>query len=199
MFVCHNPKIVFVAIPKTGTRSIYAALQNNFGGSILNDHARKIPKTYGGYFKFCVVRNPYDRICSDYWSRCQREHDRYGFIENFKKRNLENNLENYLDIISLDSRHRDFEQYNFIEGNNINQILHFENLQEDFNNLPFVTSPIELPLINTTSKKVFSPKTKAFTIPRPSWEELVTSAAAKKINKLFKKDFELLNYKMLEF
>lgn len=199
MFVCDNPKIVFVAIPKTATRSIYGLLKDNFGGRVISDHARKIPPAYNNYFSFCIVRNPYDRICSDYWSRCRRGSDRYGILTKFKQQGLENTLESYLDVYPRESRSTWFAQHNFIEGNNINKILHFEKLQEEFNELPFVKNNITLPLINTTSKKVFSPKTKDFLTPRPTWQELVTPAAGKKINNIFKKDFELLDYEMMEF
>ena len=66
MFICPDHNIVFVAVPKTATRSIYKILEADFNGELYNhqDHMQIIPDEFKHYFSFCVIRNPYDRICS---------------------------------------------------------------------------------------------------------------------------------------
>lgn len=194
MFICRDYKVIFVAIPKTGTRSIYTVLKEQFGGQLLSEHARDIPKQYDSYFSFCVVRNPYDRVCSDYWLRCHRSNDKYQFRNKFKQRNLDNTLENYISIFQNESFSSKFPQADFYEGNDINQVLRFENLQEDFNTLPFVKTYVDLPISNPTTAK-----TKANITIRPAWEEMITPEAGRIINNLYDKDFKLFNYEMLEF
>ncbi len=59
--------IVFVHIPKTAGTSVKASLGLRQGGA---EHAVPTalvhPRTWRGYFTFCVVRNPWDRLVSSY-------------------------------------------------------------------------------------------------------------------------------------
>jgi len=197
MMYCPSHDVVFVAIPKTGTRSIYYILKNQYGGKLYKEHLPVIPKQFIHYFSFCVVRNPYDRICSAYWSLCHRQGDRYGYKGMFAKRRQPNTLVSFLDAIKLDfqRRRRELPQYKFHEENRIDQILRYETLQEDFNTLPFLTNPVTLPRSNSTTEG----RTKATPKPRPPWEQLVTVEAGQMINEMFAKDFKLFNYKKKEF
>ena len=197
MFVNHEHKFVFVAIQKTATRSIYSYLKENLGGKQLNQHRPDIPAEYKRYFSFCVSRNPYDRICSEYWSKCRRDNDRYQYKKRFEISNLENSLENFLSMIPKRHGRAVWQQALFIKPNRIDKILRFENLQDDFNTLPFISSGTVLPHANSTSTtKIIGDK---IIKPRPPWEELVTPVAGRMINKLFEEDFKLLNYEMMEF
>lgn len=182
MIICHDIKVIFVAIPKTGTRSISNVLRKQFGGKTIREHEQIIPEEYMDYFSFCVVRNPYDRICSNYWQRCHGELDGWKCKDTFKKMSIDNTLENYLTV--FENADSSWPQADWVVDNDIDQILRFETLEEGFNTLPFVTTFISLPTLNASNK--------------PPWEEIVTPAARKKINKIFEKDFRLFNYEMKE-
>ena len=182
MLLCKDINVIFVAIPKTGTRSIYSVLRNQFECQPLGEHRQAIPAEYKDCFSFCVVRNPYDRICSNYWYRCHGEFDSWQCKDKFKKMCLDNTLENYLTVFE----HKDssWPQARWILDNDINQILRFETLEKDFNTLPFVKEYTKLPMLNVSGK--------------PPWQEMVTADIRKKINKIFEQDFKLLNYDMIE-
>lgn len=62
---------VYIAPPKTGTRSMYAWLAEHYGGKRVHpseDHQRVIPDEHRDKFVFTTVRNPYARFVSIYWS-----------------------------------------------------------------------------------------------------------------------------------
>lgn len=61
----HKRRLAFIAIPKNASLSVAAALQQT-------EHPVYFHKAYidfsgSNYQKFCVSRNPYDRIFSAYW------------------------------------------------------------------------------------------------------------------------------------
>jgi hypothetical protein len=66
----HSKKIIFIAIPKTGTKTIDEAI----GGFIdrhCHEEAAKLKFKFGEavfnqYFKFCFARNPWDKILSEF-------------------------------------------------------------------------------------------------------------------------------------
>src|SRR5215472_5491948 len=64
----HQYRCIFIHIPKTGGKSI----QGFFGVAWQNHkdlarYAQELePDIFEGYYKFAVVRNPWDRIVSDY-------------------------------------------------------------------------------------------------------------------------------------
>ena len=72
MIIDHNKKFLFIAIPKTGSTSIKRRFnilkdpppeQNHIN---LKEVLYLKPETKN-YFKFCFVRNPYDRLVSAYY------------------------------------------------------------------------------------------------------------------------------------
>ena len=72
MIINHERKFIFVHIHKTAGSSIRNSLLKNIpGSSYLGYHhsfAETIPGSYKDYFKFCIVRNPWDRLVSWYYS-----------------------------------------------------------------------------------------------------------------------------------
>lgn len=77
-----NRQIFFVSIPRTGTRSVRAALGDNL--TIWADHAtasaiRNVTGQgqWGAAFKFGFVRNPFDRLVS-WFSLCRGAFPEYG-------------------------------------------------------------------------------------------------------------------------
>jgi chondroitin 4-sulfotransferase 11 len=153
MLISHKHKFIFLSTGKTGTTSIGSLLEkfrdhkvNFYKHCRLTEPSSLIDPRDGAekelnfnsadYFTFCFVRNPWDRMLSlynqlrkpirpDTWESRKTAHDlsnRYSFTDFLKK---------------LD--HKDFDGYaqsNFYliggNGNLLDFIGRFENLQEDF-------------------------------------------------------------------
>lgn len=208
MFVCNNPKIAYPLIPKTGTRTMLQVLGELFpNGKQISGHKLEIiPNDIDDHFVFTTVRNPYDRLCSAWWSTCKRGEDRYGYLKAFKRHKLPNEMLSFLRMIDegKDPRHQGrpggartnamhaWSMKYWTTKFHIDKILRFENLLEDFRSLPFIPGDIELPHINPTTFVVdYNPHV------RPPWQELIGEEEAKLVNLMFKDDFEEFGYEML--
>ena len=102
MFISNTPKFIYIAIPKTGTRSIYSALAKNFPALPGSDagHGHDVPAEYADYPRFCAVRNPYDRWCSTWWWACKKAVIRPPYQEISIKYSIPLTFEGFLQIIA---------------------------------------------------------------------------------------------------
>ncbi len=196
---------VFVDIPKTGSTSILKVLTDNF--EALRQHRRRhdpnIPPLYGKLPAFCTIRHPYDRLYSLYWATCIREKRKhiYGYLEE-----LDGNVNfyNFLKIYHFRRQLLDADTYfnregflrsvhvipqsEYLDRAEYDYILRFENLQEDFNNLPFIDN-LYLPMLNaTTAPNRYDSRL------RPPTEEIITQKEKDLIYDLFPNEFEPLGY-----
>ena len=62
MIVCERRKLVFIHITKTAGTSVVEAL--GLGPRLSHDVKASTPVTHADYFRFCFVRNPWDRALS---------------------------------------------------------------------------------------------------------------------------------------
>ena len=82
MVICHNKKCIFIHIPKTAGTSIEQFIKDNDKNPIIltgvqDGRSRRhftaldikllFPDLFKQYYKFSVVRNPYDRLLSEYY------------------------------------------------------------------------------------------------------------------------------------
>lgn len=173
--ICKEYKIVFVAVPKTGTRSIYRLLQENYGGVVFRDHLKVIPKEYKDYYSFVIKRNPYARLISYWWH-----------IKNIVKK-IDYELNDFLDLIiqkKYDKTHIE-PQWLWYQYNRIDKILTTERLEREFNELTFIDEYVELPKRHFWSDK------------RKPWKEFLNEEIIEKINYIYRIDFEKLNFEKL--
>lgn len=182
MYINNNLKFVYVSITKTGSRSIIKLLQDTYGCDNIGHPMAVIPKPYEDYYSFLVVRNPYERMVSWWWAICKAEGDRYGHKRELREAGLTESLS---DFAILWERKGDYSQAVHITTNKkIDKVLKLESIEEDFNSLPFVTSPVTIPKINTHA--------------RPSWQELLDDKSEKLIRRIYSDDFKLFGYDFLE-
>lgn len=82
--ISHSKKFIFIRINKTASSSIINVLKGKAGlkGEGHQDALqakRKYKKNFDPYFKFCFVRNPWDRVASCFHYNAGRNWDRYPF------------------------------------------------------------------------------------------------------------------------
>ena len=94
--------------------------------------------------------------------------------------------ESLLDFLKLWKTKRGLSQYHGIEVNGeFNYVLKIENIEQDFNALPFIATHVTIPKANART--------------HPQWTELVDPKSGRLINDMYKKDFEKFEYEMVEF
>jgi hypothetical protein len=149
--IINSQKFIFVHIPKTGGTSIEKLFNNSFYGwdkkhCLWKQHCsiHQMQSVYGididNYYKFSIVRNPWDRAVSDYkwWTRASSPF--FDFLKNttFEDYLLIRNGYEKINHLNDSAGRADhfYAQYSFIEidgANCMNRIIRFENLQKDFN------------------------------------------------------------------
>jgi hypothetical protein len=181
----------FIHITKTAGTSIeeiakekgilYGRYHREYGGwHVFFKHKPKEFKNR--YDWFLVVRNPYERIVSEF-------HCKWGGVGNLAEKY---NVDGFNNYIRQKIMHRlpigghYSEQYKYIDNDPSIKIhiLRFENLEEEFNSL-MKTYNLDLKLSKDLNKNE-----KIFTVKDLSPDNI------KLINNIYKKDFEKFNYPM---
>jgi len=199
MIINHRHKFVFVHIQKTAGTSITSDLAN-LGGceyyyekhSLIN----KLSPIYNNYFKFCFVRNPWDRLVSWYNMIERLPMGNNDFIDYIKKN--ANNFSEFLDATEIidDTKETHYgnnfksitiNQFDFLtdkEGQlNIDFIGKMENLQEDYDKIKKI---LNLP---TT---LLPHKNKG--IQNTDYRKYYTESDTQKVYDMYKKDIEYFKY-----
>ena len=133
------------------------------------------------YYKFCFIRNPYDRIVSA-WNHVNRFNIPFKNFLNLK--DLCNDVE-YMHMFMPQYRSMINEKAN----NYINFIGHFENLNEDFDKILNILGVKNI--IHNKNNKLNVRKHKHY-------YEYYDQEALDKVNILMKEDFDNLDYKKIE-
>ena len=194
MMVSEKLKVVFIAVPKTGTRSVYQWFRVHGDGKLFMDHQKNIPSKYKDYFKMTIVRNPYERLVSSWWSTTQRGDDPKKYIEKTLKKDTSfRNFCNKLELLT--SNHPGtphvWPQSSWLD-NDFDKIIYCENLNEEWVNLPFNPDKIPLGHRNPTTRLA---KNNRFV--RKAYDHYLDKVSIKKINNFYREDFDRLNYEVL--
>ena len=178
--ICHKTGTVFVHIPKTGGDSINAAFlkANGLGWEKLRNLAVRINGSvhpFGNevpplpdYHWFTVVRNPYDRMVSEYkWRKMRGQ-----FIGSFKR---------YLEVgprTEKEARHWE-PQYRFTEGVDL-KILRFED-RDAINEHVFALCGQKMPHKNKAAD-------------RTDYKDFYDAEKTAIVRRLFEADFDIFGY-----
>ena len=143
--ISYEKKFIFIAVPRTGTGSFRTAL--GLGGDWhrrVSDYCRVIgEQKISSFFKFAIVRNPWDRVVSIFHYHFTHERD-YGYRDYKKQLTFSNFVRQINFNENLPKRIMDpsgkFEIPQFMTftqscwiDRKIDFIGRFENLQQDFN------------------------------------------------------------------
>jgi hypothetical protein len=200
MVLCTNKKCIFIHIPKTAGTSIEQFLRDNGKNELLFDRfvlnrslqhltalelKRKLGNVFNSYYKFSIVRNPYDRLLSEYyWTPIPNVGYKYGKTKSEFLVYVKNILKNQLYFQNNYNDHF-IPQYMFL-SNRKGKLL-IDNLFK-YEDLDFVKSYLkkklnierEFPHLNKTGEE----KAKDY------WSDF----EKEKIYNLYKNDFILFGY-----
>ena len=147
MVVCHEKKCIFIHIPKTAGTSIEQFIRDNGSNNLLFIGVRNnrslqhltayelkmmIPYIYKQYYKFSIVRNPYDKLLSEYYWNPSIN---IGYKKGKSKKDF---LKNVIEIVQNKKYFNDIyndhfiPQYNFLFYKNkllLNQLFKYEDLE----------------------------------------------------------------------
>ena len=142
----HNLKSIFIHVPKCGGTSIEHVLQNESFVHEQHHHTshRELNAKYNNYFKFSFVRNPYDKIVSEYkwFTNTEHEYPVKRVKDFYKGVDFKTFLKIFTNWPKSKSNHNP-NKGDYYHGldymhilqpiNQMSYIGRFENLQEDFN------------------------------------------------------------------
>lgn len=132
--ICHGKKFIWFRVPKVGTRTIFGVFDRS-GIELDADHPYRChypANLYTDYFKFAMVRNPWDRLVSGWKNKVvKRNHYHFSDDELLKMQQFENFVDYVagIDIERCDGHLR--LQSKMIDLNNIDYIGRFENFEEN--------------------------------------------------------------------
>ena len=210
MIISHRNNFVFVSTPKVGTHSFYDLLIGEYEGQLYDYnqrltpfdknvilHPTRIPEFARNYYKFTVVRNPYERAVSAWWDIMKpHKGDKYEkliggrsfqhytdavksyptILGRFKEQNGSNNP-----FVKRERLMAQFtSQSKWHEENEYDDILYIENIKLD--QLPFAKPEITLPKVYALSGE------------RKPWQDYYTEKDYTNIQQAWKEDFENYGY-----
>lgn len=188
-----NLNCIFVHIPKTAGISITNALFQNMGGShrSLRNYLNYFNNNdFNNYYKFCFVRNPWDRLVSSYFflkGGGMNEGDNKWAKKHLRDcDNFEDFVLNYLHKKDILNYIHFKPQYQFIVINNkifVDKVYRFENIPsaiDDISNILNVEVKIER---KNVSKK------------RDGYKQYYSEVTKDIVYELYKKDIITFDYK----
>ena len=197
MVWCHNNKLIFIHVPKTGGTTVEHSLklmENMHGYCVVkntafqhfnwNDYNTFLgSQIYNTYHKFSIVRHPVDRFISEYyWTPLPFGYKNNASFDNFLD-TVENIVANNKFYDSLYHDHFQSQSYYILDKNNeirVDKLFKFERFHEVTTYLStFTDKPIEAQNKNNVIDKI---------VP--------TDSQLLKIYEIYKEDFINFNYKL---
>lgn len=138
---------------------------------------KRIPQdVWDGYYKFCVERNPWDRVISQYfWRYRDLPEDRRPSIDAFLESSHVRSL-----------KRKGYHLYTIQGAMQVDKICRYENLSED---LESVRQNLRLP------EAIELPKTKStYRSDRRHYRDVLTEPQRDRIAEMFREEIELMGY-----
>jgi hypothetical protein len=197
-------KFVFISTPKVCTHTIYKILKDYYSEGLLDAgfHVNKIPGPYKDYFRWTVIRNPYSRAVSLWWTACRLAHlDQYQFRSKCGYKDNFTQFITWLADTSLEEREKEPLMMNQSEWlYPVEPIcpVHVEDLEQELKRFPFWLDDIEIPQLNTTKEKIQDrEKEEGHSIIRPPWQDFYKDEIARDaVLKWAGNDFKRFGYSM---
>ncbi len=191
MVISIKHRYAFVSTVKGGTNSLYRMLIDQYSGARYGTfHHNDVSDIPPNWFLFTTCRNPYTRAISIWYSTCMRGKDRYGFRQMcpdpdsfvafaewaaLMQSQLGRLASTQRELLQTQTQHH--------AGIPFQRILRTEQLEQEFNTLPFVGSEYrQLPALNVTHSQ------------RSCLEDYLTDRAILAVRRWMEPDFENYGY-----
>lgn len=196
MIISHRHKFIFIKTKKTAGSSIEHYLYNYLGdtdiliGSELDDTpsinavtksrhkgwrwiSQHYTSEWQNYFKFAVVRNPWDVLVSAFF-----------YLQRWNR--INNEITNFDQFIKLENiaTLNDWDNYSDNEGPVVDKILFYERLHEDLKTIPI---PYNGEILTTFKK--------SDTRLNKNYREFYTAETKEKVYNIFRKTIDYFDYK----
>ena len=207
MIICDKKKFIFIHIPKNSGTEMTKELKKTYKDTTLLMNCERnginigidkmhlyydvidkfIPKNIlDNYFKFCIIRNPYNKLYSA-WNFIKERHG-YNDVNDFVKYKLDKEFIYGKELIPGDARVHYRPQFTFVydtENNKFaNFVIKYENINEDISKMNTKYS-LTIPLYDNGNTQ-------------KNYINFFNKESITKINSLYKKDFVLFNYEIIE-
>ena len=142
--ISYKYKTVFIHVPKCAGTSIGNILRKKSFVYQTHHHVchQELNSEYKNYFKFAFVRNPFDKMASEYkwFTNTEHEYPLPKVKEFYRGKSFKSFLETFLNTATRKHRHRFGDPYHSLSYMTLLQPIEqidfigkVENLQEDFN------------------------------------------------------------------
>lgn len=176
-YINEDLKIIYFDVPKAASTSIRKSLFNNNNNLSLTEPVYPLEE----YLKFTFVRNPYNRIVSNYTMFTQNKF-RIDQIKQFHPNPQSMSFDDFVELIEIHDNHHWRPQVDFLDGYDIDFIGRVENFNADYNSIlkkigqDTTTAPHE----NRTFHKPYT--------------DFINTKNIERINNIYIKDFKTLGY-----
>ena len=184
MRISTRHKFIYVSTPKCCTFTVYDILNKHYSQGLIENgfHVNIIPKQFRRFFRWTVVRNPFTRAVSLWWSGCRlHDPDHYGFRKGCGAVNDFTKFIVWLSQVDKNKK-RDplmMSQSEWHRPANPLYTVKLENLEAELQELPFWKPGIVIPKHNTTDEKIRDQSVvEGRAITRPHWKELYKDRVA---------------------
>lgn len=161
MIVCESIRLVFFAVPRTGSTAMEALLISQYGGiekgkkhSTYKSLTPEQHSELASYTKVAGLRNPFDSLFSMYWKfKSEHNNRRKGkFASRLRQENWDFNR--FISEIETRGALQFFMQFEWGTLHNMNAFIRFESMQSDWAELCRDQGwrHETIPLINPTNK-----------------------------------------------
>jgi hypothetical protein len=199
MVICHEKKCIFIHIPKTAGTSIeqflkekgknnieYIGVRNNRSLQHLTafELKRELGPIFTNYYKFSIIRNPYNRLLSEYYWTPLNIGYKAGETKADFITHVANIVKNKLYFNNIYNDHF-IPQYLFLYGNGknilVDNVFKYEDLDESIKYLKHkINIDNDLPFLNKSKGDIV----------KTYWN----NRQKERIYKIYQKDFIVFNY-----
>lgn len=184
---------IFVHIPKTAGVSISQNLFGNLGGghkTITDYHLIYSPSEFNRYFKFTIVRNPWDRLVSAYFFLKEggfKADEKEWFDEHLASYNtFEEFVLQWVNQENIYTYNHFIPQYHFVTHRNKLAVNKFYKLENITSAVQDISTKLGVELSLSHKNKTKNRK--------PDYREYYNSRTKKIINQVYQRDITLFDY-----